>query len=485
MDKYSIIKLKEQGHSSRQVARMLGINRKTVSKYWSEFTAQTELLAAPDSNKVEIQESIVAAPSYDSSTRKSRKYNDEIDQLLEEILENEVEKCKLLGTDKQKLTQVQIHQEIVEAGFDISLSTISNKIRDKRQKPKECYIKQSYNLGDRLEYDFGEVKLAIDGVVDNYHLAVLSSPASNFRWAYLYKNQKKEVFMDSHVKFFEMVGGVYKEVVYDNMRNVVSRFIQNEKELNNELLKMSLYYGFDINVTNCFRGNEKGHVEGSVKVIRNKVFATNYKFKSFEDASEYLNNQLMNMNESTNIKEETKHLLPYKPKLELANISIQKVNKYSFIRVDKNFYSVPEYLVDKEITVKTYFNKICVYANNNLVCEHKKIDGVNEISIDISHYLKSLTKKPGALRNSLALKSIPRLKTIYDNYFNTNPKGFVEILKSNEDKTLDELFEIFEGYKSSPLSIIQGDNKPNKAQISSMAQKQISKYNDLRIKEVN
>lgn len=44
-------------------------------------------------------------------------------------------------------------------------------------------------------------------------------------------NQKKDVFLDSHVRFFEMVGGVYREVVYDNMKNVVTRFIgRNEKE---------------------------------------------------------------------------------------------------------------------------------------------------------------------------------------------------------------------------------------------------------------
>ena len=50
-----------------------------------------------------------------------------------------------------------------------------------------------------------------------------------------------------------MIGGVWKEVVYDNMRNVVSKFIgKNEKELNEDLVKLSLYYGFDINVTNAF-----------------------------------------------------------------------------------------------------------------------------------------------------------------------------------------------------------------------------------------
>lgn len=72
-----------------------------------------------------------------------------------------------------------------------------------------------YSYGDRLEYDFGEVKLEISGKAVTYHMAVLSSPGGAFRWAYLYTNQKKDVFMDSQVRFFEMVGGVYCEVVYD------------------------------------------------------------------------------------------------------------------------------------------------------------------------------------------------------------------------------------------------------------------------------
>ena len=36
--------------------------------------------------------------------------------------------------------------------------------------------------------------------------------------------------MDSHVKFFEMVKGVYKEVVYDNMKNVVTKFIGRKEK---------------------------------------------------------------------------------------------------------------------------------------------------------------------------------------------------------------------------------------------------------------
>ena len=64
------------------------------------------------------------------------------------------------------------------------------------------------------------------------------------------------------------------------MKNVVSKSTLEkrerakpgfEKELNPDLIKMAMYYGFTVNVTNCFKGNEKGHVENRVKVLRNQT----------------------------------------------------------------------------------------------------------------------------------------------------------------------------------------------------------------------
>ena len=484
MDKHTIIRLKNQGHSNRSIAKLTGIDRKTVAKYWNEFSTQTKLLDSETLDVTVIQEKIVSAPQYDSSTRGPRKFTGEMSLRIDEILLEEENKNRLLGSHKQKLTKLQIHEIIAKEGFDISYTTVATRISEKLNKSKECFIKQSYELGDRLEYDFGEVKLIINNETNTYHMAVISSPSADFRWAFLYKNQKKDVFMDSHVKFFEMVGGVYKQVVYDNMRNVVTKFIgRNEKELNEDLIKMSIYYGFDINVTNCFSGNEKGHVEGSVKIIRNHVFATNYVFKSLEDAQVYLRSQLLKMNENSKIEEERLCLLPCKPKLELSKITMNKVNKYSFIQIENNFYSVPEYLVGRQVSVKSYYDKLLIYSNNIFVCEHKKIDGFNEISIDISHYLKSLFKKPGAIKNSLALKSIPALKTIYDRYFNTNPKKFIDILAKNKEKDLQELLSIFENYLKISSNNASEDNISTQNDIYRSTKLQITKYNDLCIRE--
>ena len=483
LDKAAIIKLKETGMSNRGVARELGIDKKTVNKYWNEYKENIQRLSeTTDTNEItQIQEDITSAPKYNSDSRTRRKVTPEFLNALEKILEDEEKKIKVLGTNKQALTKQQIHELLKQQGFSLSYPTVVLEIKRIKSSGNECFIRQDYDFGDRLEYDFGEVKLVINGVVKRYYIAVLSSPSGNFRWCYLYDNCKKEVFMDSHVRFFEMIGGMWKEVVYDNMRNVVSKFIgKNEKELNEDLVKMSLYYGFEINVTNAFSGNEKGYVEGSVKYLRNKIFAKNYKFNSEESAIEYMESQLMKLNENSKIEEEKKKLKPTKPPLELANIKKSFVNKYSFVQIENNFYSVPEYLVGLNVTSKIYYNKILIYSNNEFVCEHKKIDGVKKISADIRHYLKTLTFKPGALRNSYVLKSNPKLKSIFDKYYTNNPKKFIDIISKNKEVSDDDLEKILITNSDNLVENTRYNNN-----INNLARAQTCMYNQIMIGVVN
>ncbi len=157
-----------------------------------------------------------------------------------------------------------------------------------------------------------------------------------------------------------------------------------------------------------------------------------------------------------------------------------KVNKYSFVQSNNNFYSVPEYLIGETVTAKLYYDQIEIYANAYLVCKHKKIDGFRNISIDINHYLNTFIKKPGALKNSLALKRIPRLKSIYDEYFSKEPKVFIDILRKNKEKSVEELIEVFSSL--APFSTnIKSKNNENRFRIDNITRNQTSKYNDICI----
>lgn len=483
MDKYAIINLKNKGYSNREVSRILSINRKTVGKYWNEYLKNIEELSDPTLDKNLIQEKIAKAPRYDSSNRKKVKYTKEVDKLLDEILESERVKDLKLKNHKQKLSVVQIHKMIVDKGFDISYPSIAVYVRKKRNISKECFIKQQYDFADRLEYDFGEVKLLINDKLEKLNIAVMSSPASNFRWAYLYKSQNQDVFFDSQVRFFQMVGGMYKEIVYDNMRNVVSKFIgKNEKKLNSRLLEFANYYGFSINVTNCFSGNEKGHVEGSVKIIRQYTFAEKYEFNSFDEASNYLNNKLIELNKDSLIEEEKKKLLNLRPAYELSKVSQHKVNKYGLIQVDRNMYSVPDYMVGRTVTVRTYAREVKIYVNNRLLASHKRKDGSNEYSIDITHYLKTLERKPGSIGNSLALKSNPDLKTIFDKYFIKSPRKFIEIIEKHKEKNLNQIIDLLNKYALNGDDLIVEDVISSNNNVEIQTRKIIASYDDLCIR---
>jgi len=447
--KKEIIMLKEKGKSNREVSRQTGHDRETVTKYWDEYCSQLKRLEEPGADAKSIQESLLADPKYNGGKRVERgrrKYTDEVEEKLKKILSEEERKTRIMGEKhKQKLTNKQIHQKLLDEGCDISGVTINIALAALRKRKKEVFIRQEYELGDRLEYDFGEVYLDCGEGVKTYHMAVLSSPGGSFRWLYLYTNQKKAVFMDSHVRFFEMMGGSWREVVYDNMRNVVSKFIgRSEKELNEDLVKMSVYYGYEINVTNCFKANEKGHVEKSVDVLRNQIFAEAWTFNSIEDAQEYANSRLLKLNENSRMEEEKKCLKPYRPPLELAVVTEAKVNPSSLVSVDTVFYSVPEHLVGQRVIVKKYHNEIRIYADNDMVAIHKRQLGNGKMQIDIYHYLNTLKKKPGAVRNSVALKSIPRLKAIFDTYYAGQPKKFIELFLENKELPIEEIIALFE-----------------------------------------
>jgi transposase len=467
MEKMDVIRLKNEGKSNREVARQTGLHRETVSKYWEQYKRQKhELLeqstfaassASPSSrqnvrqhgcDERAIQEQLMSTPKYTVGGRIRRKYTPEIEARLKELLQLERRKDSQLGVGhKQQMTNYQMFEILREEGHDIGYSTINNALSRLRRsdKPKQVYIRRHYDYGDRVEYDFGEVRLIIGGVQGTYHMAVFASPAGKFRWCKLYTNQKKPVFMDSHVKFFEWLGGVHREVVYDNMKNVVTKFIgKNERQLNEDLLKMSAYYGYKINVTNCFSGNEKGTVEKAVDVLRTELFAVNYRFNTLDDVEEYVKSKLLKLNENALLTEEKAELLPKMPPLELADITTAKVDKTALINVDSAKYSVPETLVGQSVTVKKYHDEVRVYSNNAEVCRHRRVMGKDQLCIDIMHYLDTFLRKPGALSDSVALKSIPKLKAIFDTHYAKKPRQFIEILIAMKSYDIDEIVSILQ-----------------------------------------
>ncbi|MGY0695025.1 IS21 family transposase [Virgibacillus sp. FSP13] len=429
-----------EGRSQREIARETGIDRKTVRKYIKEYESQRRELEKSDSSidSGELIQAIVEAPKYSVGERPKRKLTKEMEERINELIQENEEKLRK-GLRKQIKKPVDIHEVLVEEGFDISYSTVLRTVRKLMEKAKEAYIKGVYLPGDVCEFDWGEVKVSIDGKRRVLQMAVFTSAYGNYRMAYLFTKQKTECFQEAHALFFDKVGGVYKTMVYDNMKVAVKRFVGIEKEPTEALLKLSLYYTFDYRFCNIRSGNEKGHVERSVEYIRRKAFAFKDSFQTLEEANQYLMEvcERINRKQQTGkdcsanelFMEEQPHLLQALPAFDAARIANVRVDKYSTVVIDQNHYSVPDHLVDKVVKAKIYSSRIKCFYDGKKIAEHHRLTGVHDWRIQLDHYLRTLKKKPGALAGSLALQQADqKIKNIYSTYYTKNPKEFIELI---------------------------------------------------------
>jgi len=471
-----LIKFFVEGKSKRQIARETGKSRNTVRKYIRNHEEKlSKINKTLEKDKlIPLIESLVEKPKYNSENRNKRKLTEEIIKEIKDCLKkNKIKKSQ--GKHKQLMKKIDIHDYLISKGYDISYSTVCKYIRKHSKQTKEAFIKQLYKPGETLQFDYGEVKLIIGGKERTMNLALFTTGYGFYSYGKLYESKKMVSFLDAHVSAFEHFGGVHGEIVYDNLKQAVRRFVgPTEKEATEDLIKLSLYYKFKYRFCNVRRGNEKGKVERSVEFVRRRAFSIKDEFKSLKEANEYLQQKLDKLNKLKKdrfngqspldkLNEEKEYLKDLMPTYDVAKDKECRVNKYSFITIEQNKYSVPDYLVGKFVMAKIYSERIKIYFKDNLIAEHKRNYKVHKCIIDINHYLSTLKRKPGALKNSLAFEKIaPGIKKIYRKYYNSNSttktKNFIDLLKIIKEKGFNKVKEAVEKLSNNKKSMVTTAN---------------------------
>lgn len=442
--KQQIIMSHLAGTSNRQIAAKLHISKDTVNKYVKEYDAQRAelLIRDPDADSEEILQAFVEEPKYDASNRAPVIVTPEMEAAVEQCLQLNAVK-RVSGMQKQVMRKKDIHEYLVREGFSVSYSTVKRLVNRLEARHEEAFIRQEYQPGEICEFDWGEVKLDIaHSGFKRYQMAVFTAAYSGERFAVLYRSQDTAAFQEAHMTFFSFCHGAFHTMVYDNMKVAVRKFVgPTEKEPTKALLELSLYYGYQFRFCNVRRGNEKGHVERSVDVVRHKAFSAPGcdSFESLEDANRYLFGVCIRLNRETAsngqipaelFEEEQHHLLPAMPKFECCIRTENSVDKYSTIMVAGNHYSVPDTLVGKRVQVRLYTGKLIVYHEGSIVAVHNRSFLPHDWTIDIYHYLRTLKRKPGALPGSTALlQSDAVVKQIYDAYYKQDARTFLEVLE--------------------------------------------------------
>lgn len=466
--KQAIIMHHLQGVSNREIARMLGINKNTVNTYVNDYEKQRRTLLGEDEtiSKEEVISAFLEKPKYNTSNRGPIKVTREVDDIILYCLK-ENQRKRACGLRKQQMRIIDIHEYVCRQGHDISYTSVKRAVRRLKELTKEAFIKQEYEPGQVCEFDWGEVKLDIGGTgMKRYQMALFATANGNYRYARLYPAQDTAAFMESHVDFFEHCGGVYHEMVYDNMKVAVKKFVGiNEKEPTEALLTLSSYYGFSFRFCNVASGNEKGHVERSVEYVRRKAFSApgHDNFETLLDANLHLEQMCDRLNNTSGADgrnhalvfatEEKPCLLPVVPRLECSVRQGATVDKYGTISFRDSHYSVSDVLVGQKVIVKAYTNTLSIYKDGSKLAEHIRSYKKGEWVIDINHYLKTLKRKPGALARSTAiLQADTQTKEIYDHYYTQNPKGFIEILPIIREKGAQCVKEAIENLEKLTVS---------------------------------
>jgi transposase len=433
-----IIRYYREGKSQRQIARDLHLSRKTIKRYIEGY----EETVRTNKDFREAQSIyLTTPPAYKNYPRSKLKLTREVEGIIDELLSLNAQK-KSQGLRKQMLKKKDILEELHRQGQSVGYTTVCNYIRMKESSHsrKESYIRQIYSPGDICEFDWGEIKLHIGDCQMRLHLAVFTSAYSNYRYGFIYNRQDTLSFMDSHVRFFDEVGGVFHQMVYDNMRVAVAQFIgPHEKEPTVSLLQLRGHYGFSHRFCNAYRGNEKGHVERSVEYVRRKAFGLKDRFTDIEEAETWLFKVLNKINgekqtgtgkTALEMFTEEKSVLGILPPSRLVcSEQIQlRVDKYATVSYRTNRYSVPDDMVGKFVEVSVASDRLEIYYQSGRIAGHNRSFAKHDWVIDITHYLSTFKKKPGALPDSVALASNVYLKNLYFQHFRNEPRNFIDLL---------------------------------------------------------
>ena len=464
VQKQQIIIKHREGMSNRKIAKELGIDKNTVNTYVNEYENDLRRLMSehPDMDKNELAPSIIERPRYNTENRDKSDRTKAALPVIKECLAENARKRET-GRSKQQMRKIDIYHYLKKNGFKLSYSTVKRLIKEIDTKAKEAFIRQEHHPGIETEFDWGEVKLNIGNTgYKRYQIAVFTSAYGNYRFARLYRTQDTAAFQESHVEYFRFCGGVYNTVIYDNMKVAVAQFVgPTEKEPTDALLELSTYYGFKFRFCNVRRGNEKGHVERSVDVIRHAAFSNPEEdcFDSLEEANNHLIEKCKELNAdpisdgripNDTFEEEKPLLMSLAPPMPcfMKRTDI-RVDKYSTVVINKVHYSVPDTYVGKKLDARIYAEYVEIYNKGELIAKHERHYNQGEYVLNIFHYLRTFKCKPGALSQSSALlQADAKIKTIYETYYTTTPKDFLYVLELiNEigvdavEKALETLYQ--------------------------------------------
>ena len=382
MDEVHVVRYKAlvEGQSIRRVAREMRISRNTVRKYLK-----------------------VSEPVRREQGPRARAVLEKVAPRMDQLLEE----WSTRTTPKQRITGTRLHQQLIEEGYKVGITTVRGYLHEKRRQEKEVYIPLIHRCGDEAQVDFFQVTVEEDGIKRKVWKFVMRLMYSKRDFVWLYDHCDQLAFLDGHVRAFNYFGGVPKRVVYDNLTAAVKMRMGMKRELTDRFRALSSHYLFEPCFARPGEGHDKGGVEARGKGIRLAHMTPIPRGQTLIEIAEDLlaavekagKRKVDREGKSVvdRFAEETEKLraLPERP-FAARLVNLIQVSKQALVRIDGVEYSVPSHWARLEATAYVGVEDIRITCYKEEVTVTKQRRGTRQVQY--SHYLQELAHKPQAVR---------------------------------------------------------------------------------------
>jgi transposase len=390
--------------SVREIARLTGLSRNTVSKWLQGAGSGT----------------VVEPPKYRRSSRPGKL--DAYHEVLRQALKADARRPK-----RERRTAKALFAQIKLAGYLGGYSAVTDFIRAWRRQEglaatANAFIPLAFDLGEAYQFDWSDEGMVVGGIYYRVQVAHMKLCASRAFWLVAYPSQGHEMLFDAHTRSFAALGGVPRRGIYDNMRTAVDKVKKGKGRVVNErFATMCAHYLVDAEFCNVASGWEKGVVEKNVQDSRRRIWidAAKIKFASFTELNAWLADRCRALwqevrhpeHEQFSVAEmlehEREHLMPMPTPFDGYVEKAARVSSTCLVSVARNRYSVPCEYSGTMVSTRLYPASVAIVADDKHVARHDRLSNAGETRYDWQHYIPLLERKPGALRNGAPFADMP------------------------------------------------------------------------------
>jgi len=295
---------------------------------------------------------------------------------------------------KEKLnipaTNMKSVYQFIKMNIDKDIGTYSNfrKYINKHEellktKDSKVHVLFETNYGIQLQFDWkGPITLhKKEGTIIKFYIFSATLSASRFHVFIYSETMAREDVQRCLIKTFEIIGGVTKECLTDNMSSIVN---YSQHDFVKEFKSFAKDMGFDPKHCKVKSPETKGKDESCNRFV-NWLNPYDYEFSNEEELVEIIHkvniavnkerNQTTNMPPVTLFEKEKEYLQPL-PKKEIINKYLDdlipvKVKNTMLIYYKGCRYSVPKKYINQTVKVKEIDNKLFIYYNKDLIVTHE------------------------------------------------------------------------------------------------------------------